>query len=87
MAVAAERPIKIPRSPHYREDLGEGYPCVVCGKHIPEPKYMVHLVEGGSHALHPDFEPYDRPEADLGWYPLGADCLRQHPELRPYVYK
>jgi hypothetical protein len=25
------------------------------------------------------------PGADLGCYPIGADCLRRHPELRPYV--
>jgi hypothetical protein len=82
--------IEVPQTEDYRRNAGklpgEAYPCVVCGKAVkrPEKNFSVHLGGGGSclllaNEVNPAASDY------LGVYPLGRDCLRQHPELRPYV--
>jgi len=62
-------------------------PCIICGRPVKHGGGggAVHLVEGGDCLVRIN-EPYDNDAADLGEYPIGADCLRKHPELRPYVY-
>lgn len=83
--------IEVPTTEDYDKNAnrarGEDYPCVVCGRAV---KYGsrtgvgVHLGNGGSHLLLPS--EVDPAASDyLGVYPLGGDCLRKHPELRPYV--
>lgn len=57
---------------------GQDLPCVVCGKSIRSPRYQVHLVDGGSSLCHVE-DSYDDAPADLGWYPVGAECRRKLP--------
>ena len=60
-------------------------PCVVCGKPMKDAKHYIHLHCGGSHAVTAR-EAEDLPDnEDLGSYPIGACCLRKHPELKPYA--
>lgn len=59
-------------------------PCVVCGKAVHKPETMVYLADGNSRIISPD-EVGDY--ADAGLYAVGADCLKRHPALKPYVVK
>lgn len=67
----------------------DGYPCVVCGKRIARPRWMVHLHKGGSHivtaAEAAELNAAGHEGGDMGAYPLGTDCLRRHPRLKPYA--
>lgn len=67
------------------ESLG---PCVICGKAIKAPgKYFVHVMNGGDSVCTSDEDFYVDDAGDLGLQPIGSDCLRRHPELKPYVRK
>lgn len=70
---------------------GDAYPCVICGKPCPTPKFMLWCHMGGSHAVTQEEGEKLNAEghggADLGAQPIGVDCLRKHPELKPYVWK
>ena len=71
-----------------RRRHGDAYTCIVCGLPMPQPKFMCHVIDGGGTALHVDDEEAYRPDGgDLAFLPLGTDCLRQHPELKPYAHK
>ena len=75
-------------SPNYVDNSdrchGNQEPCAVCGKPI-EPSKAKHYVR--MHvmwaALMPDEEV--EPGYDQGYFPIGTDCLRKHPELEPYA--
>ena len=62
-------------------------PCAVCGKPIRDGAwpYAVHIHNGGDVIVTEAEAKTLDPAADLGGYPLGRDCLRNHPELLPYV--
>ena len=86
--------IAVPMSSNYSENAekchGDTYPCAVCGKPCPNPKWMLHLHYGGGVAILD--EEFEQAEiecygGDLGGYPIGVICLRQHPELKPYAHK
>lgn len=82
--------IHIPMSPDYSKNAkkvkGDTYPCVVCGKPCPRPQYMLHLWDG-THAVLEEETATLNPMADLGMYPVGSDCLRKNPELKPYAVR
>lgn len=66
---------------------GDSYPCAVCGVHVPRAKVFVHMIEGGGVALHcADAEAYVPDGGDMGMYPVGSDCIKAHPELKPYIF-
>lgn len=75
-------------SKHQRSMVKDGYPCVVCGVPIPEPKFEVRLVCGGTKILHPDdFDRYADVAADLGFHSIGSGCVRSNPRLKGFVVK
>lgn len=80
--------IELPTSPAYdgRRGWGEHWPCAVCGRPLQHPRAWVHLVDGGTQVCDPEAEYHD-PAADVGWHPVGPECLRNFPELKPYVLK
>lgn len=56
--------------------------CCACQKDIKgEPRYFVHLVDGGAHALHPEDEELYVTQGDKGGdcgsLPIGPDCARR----------
>lgn len=81
--------IKIPISPNYSyegvsSDIG---PCVVCGREVKTARYFVHEHNGGGLAVtEEEAEQMDEYADDMGLQPIGPDCLRKHPELKPYVW-
>lgn len=85
--------LEIPHHPRYDEWSTQSYtadtfPCVICGKPIKDTKvkHRVYVDNGGQHLLSPEAAAA-HPEnyKELGMWPIGTDCLRQHPELAPYV--
>ena len=65
---------------------GDDYPCAVCGKPVKTPKYMVRVVGGGG-MIGTDADAEVDLSADLGYYPIGQDCLRNNPVLRDFAVK
>jgi hypothetical protein len=67
-------------------------PCIICGRGVKDPwKYTVHIYWGTTlvtaeeiATLPDDVLPQN---ADLGCWPIGADCLKKHPEIVPYLIK
>lgn len=82
--------IEIPHHPNYSKNqeriTGDAYPCVVCGKAVtrPNPK-QVRMWLGTALVTDAEAEALNDPASDMGYYPIGNDCLRKHPELRPYM--
>lgn len=81
------------RTPDYdknQEKMMRDYPCVICGREVksgPRTR-LVRLHYGGQMVVLPDeFEQAERdcPGGDLGAYPIGPDCLKKHPDMKPYV--
>jgi hypothetical protein len=94
MSSETQPAIKIPRSKNYGRNRAasndsSAYACVVCGKDLTDPQHALWVHEGGSHAVtQAEGERLNREGhegADLGAHPIGDDCLRAHPELKPYV--
>lgn len=85
--------MKIPTSPHYARRYGgmidgdsEG-PCVVCGRPVKAPaRLVVHVIEGGNTICTPEEDArYAATAGDMGEQPLGAECAKRFPALKPYV--
>jgi hypothetical protein len=81
--------IDVPRSDSYNKiftgvSSGDG-PCCICGKNIRAAKRFVHIHNGGE-SLVTEVEAATMDEAaDLGLQPIGEDCIRKHPEVKPYL--
>ncbi len=77
--------IDIPFAPNRVADYnGPGDPCAVCGKATPNPAGWLWTRYGGEVT---DPERARLNEPDSWWMPIGRECLRAHPELRPYLVK
>jgi len=65
-------------------------PCVICGKPVNMDRNpsMIHVCNGGAWAM---LDAEDHGELGLagclGFYPIGKDCLRNHPQLKPFAKK
>lgn len=86
--------MRIPHDPRFDKnfrgeikgtDVG---PCVICGSPVKAPgKYFVHMMEGGWSICTPDEDANVDEPSDLGLQPIGSQCVRAHPELKPYIRK
>lgn len=76
---------------HASKVRGEAYPCIVCGRAAGRSPAYVRIHNGGDDVVTAaeaeELNANGRGMADCGSYPVGRDCLRQHPELLPYVNK
>lgn len=59
-------------------------PCVLCGRGVRRPAGWLHVIDGGARYALPDVTTVDE-GSDMGEWPIGPDCLRQHPALRPFA--
>jgi hypothetical protein len=82
-----------PTSSHY--DLSSTHePCAVCGKGVKNWKHKVifdptddTILPPAAYASIPE-EDWDEMGADAPYSaPIGSDCLRRHPELKPYLVR
>jgi len=66
-----------------------GDPCIICGRACPDPKHRVRFFWGSHVVTHEEaaeiIEEDGDDRGDLNYYPIGSDCLRKHPEYKPYV--
>lgn len=70
-----------------RYGSNDGSACIICSakiKNLDNHKLWVRIVNGGGY-IGTVNDAEQRPSADLGYYPIGADCLKNHPELKQYV--
>jgi hypothetical protein len=69
----------------------DGYmPCIICGKPVDMSKNptMVNVVQGSELATEEEAEAImTTGHGDCGGYPIGANCLKKRPELKPYALK
>lgn len=65
-------------------DRASGNPCVLCGKNVKNPAGFLTVADGGAHFVMPGYDGSNDP-AYMGCFPIGKDCYRQHPELKPYL--
>lgn len=81
--------IEIPTSPNFREPQQSGHgPCIVCGRAVKSKRPSFVFVHcGGTHAVTEDEADNLDPRASLGFQPIGPECLRRFPELKPYSRK
>ena len=65
------------------------YPCIVCGLPCPNPMWMVRIWYGSEAVMEEEAAVLEisAPGGDLGMQPLGTQCLKKHPELKPYAVK
>lgn len=64
----------------------DGSHCIICNKpvNVDKHKLWVRIVNGGTF-IGTAQEGEAQPAADLGYYPIGKDCLKRHPQLVEYV--
>lgn len=82
--------IEIPTSPAYGKNFkgipDNHLPCVVCGKMVRQPaKNYIRLFWGNFAVTEAEAIEINNPGADMEYYPVGSDCLKKYPELKPYV--
>ena len=61
--------------------------CIICNKPVDtdaKRTLWVRIVHGGCY-IGTEAEGEAEPAADLGYYPIGPDCARRHPELAQYI--
>lgn len=79
--------IELPISKHYVDHAFTGKaPCIICNREVKNPKFWIHIVDGGTKIIDPN-QKWSDPNSDLGLHPVGSDCIRKHPQIRPYVVK
>lgn len=65
---------------------GEDRFCLYCGRPVRKttPVYWLHEIDGGGTLIRYE-TPYYNDGADMGAWPIGNDCLKNHPEFQPFV--
>ena len=67
---------------------GDAFACIICGLPAPAPKFYCHVIDGGGTALHAEDEALYVPDGgDMLFLPVGPECLKKHPEMKPFVVK
>lgn len=86
--------LKIPESPELSRNRrgpqsGEFPHCVVCGRVIKTKKtawiHTYYGTEAVTDAEAAALNATNGGAGDTGFFPVGNDCLRNYPELKPYV--
>lgn len=60
-----------------------GHECIFCGRDasLKGNSFGIWISEGGSAAIHPDdYATYPHNGGDMGWFPVGAECIKRVPE-------
>ena len=76
--------VPIVRSANYDRNAARGTdddtPCLICGKGVKDPWPHVVRLSTSFEALS-DAEAKANPEIDMGAFPVGRSCWRNHPQL------
>jgi hypothetical protein len=64
---------------------GDAWPCIICGRPIKDntTAKQLRIGNGGTSVVDTNSDSDD--PADMGFFPIGADCLRKHREYQPYA--
>jgi hypothetical protein len=57
---------------------------------MERPHWMVYVHNGGCDIVtDAEYEELDKTDsgAGLGGYPIGPDCLKRHPDIKPYAFR
>lgn len=82
--------IKTKMSKRYNENANSNdNPCIICGKECKPGSQML-WAHGGSLEMVVTFEYGTElnktdPGADMGCWPIGPDCLKKNPQLKPFI--
>lgn len=82
--------IKVPET-NYKDYPGDGDFCFLCGKPVNSKAKMVRVIGGGSMIATTEeaealiAEDPANEASDLYGKTIGPDCLRRHPEIKPYA--
>lgn len=71
---------------------GDHWPCAICGRAVDTSRprtAWIHVHNGGA-SIVTDAEAKalndaGEESADMSWYPVGPECMKRHPELKPYA--
>jgi hypothetical protein len=85
--------IEIPYNANYSEvrdrmQDGVSLPCIICGRPCKQPKHYLRIFWGSHIVTTQEAERIIKEEGsggDLCYYPVGSNCLKNHPELQFYV--
>jgi hypothetical protein len=85
--------IKLPFNPDFSETASrypcgdQEYHCVICGKPVKMASrpWCLRIINGGFDVATIETEEQIDPAGDLYWLPIGNNCLRKHPELKPWA--
>jgi hypothetical protein len=77
--------------PDYHKNLeraGDLPTCAICGRGIKAKNpQSVHVHAGGAAIVTEEEAAILSAAADMGWFPIGPECLRKHPEIKPYAWR
>lgn len=81
------------KSPRYDQNVkatrSEHLPCILCGRECKNAKFFVWEHNGGGTLVTPqegeELNETGHSGADLGLQPIGSDCLKKHPQIKPFV--
>lgn len=79
-------PLAFTRSPNFQDNLrraGDSNGCIVCGKAVQPGAPHIRMDTSGR-AITDQYGDAHSAQ-DQGAFPIGPDCLRKNPQLRPYV--
>jgi len=80
--------IELKRNPDFGDKGLPDVHCAVCGKAIKNPKQFLHLFWGDTVVTEEEAARIIATEGsggDLLFFPVGNDCLKKHPELKPFL--
>lgn len=84
--------VEIERSPNFDRNQkhadGELPHCYLCGKSIEHPQHWIHIFWGWTVVSEVEAEQLiaaGNEPGDMYFFPIGAECLRKRPELKPYT--
>lgn len=73
---------------------GRGFaPCIVCGRavNVNSRHWEVRVHHGGSHIVSEAeaerLNAEGHESSDLGCYPIGPDCLKKNPDIKPFAVR
>ena len=91
---ALPRPFDHPDFRKNQSRITRGVPCAVCGKEVetdakgtplsPRTR-MIRVVDGGARFASPTEVVSEA--GDMGYFPVGSECLRRHPALKELTEK
>lgn len=69
------------------EPVGNSLPCGLCGRHVENPKWAIHIHGGGQYAVTEEEAATMPSNEDLGCYPIGTECAKKIPRKYKFHWR